>query len=243
MAELFSFVSLIYYIGLMVYVFFLLLLSTLFFRKYLQYKYRELFLFGLSFFILAGVVYIPFVISIFMLLILGQGLDLFVHAVAIGFSPIIVLTYLAAMSELIFKDKQKLILTIIAVLVAIIEIIHFYILFVYGPSYLGYKWEDGVSVSWYPFVIFYLAITLLIFIISSSIFAYKAYRTNDEENKLKGIILFLASIFFLFGSLFESVIVLTGFLSPITRILQILGASLYYIGFTLPKKIKKLFLE
>ncbi|MHA1724993.1 MAG: hypothetical protein ACTSXH_09160 [Promethearchaeota archaeon] len=64
-----------------------------------------------------------------------------------------------------------------------------------------------------------------------------------KETQLSRKFILLGTIAGFFGTLFESFITLPIELFFVTRILQLTGSILYYIGFNLPKFIKKLFLE
>jgi uncharacterized membrane protein YfcA len=112
-----------------------------------------------------------------------------------------------------------------------------------GPSALIIVLEDNISAAYHPYITAYIAISLLIILITSLILAIRILKERAEDLRLKGKFLMVAFIFLVLGTVFESVYPLPGVLYIITRIFQIIAFISLYIGFALPNVVRKLFLK
>ncbi|TFG28247.1 MAG: hypothetical protein EU532_05640 [Promethearchaeota archaeon] len=79
--------------------------------------------------------------------------------------------------------------------------------------------------------------------ITGLLFVFNCLRSENKLTILKGKFLFLGLIF-IFVSVFLEAIIITGsFLIVIARVVNIIGAVCFYIGFVAPNFIKKLFIK
>ncbi|MBN1801284.1 MAG: hypothetical protein JW891_07245 [Candidatus Lokiarchaeota archaeon] len=82
------------------------------------------------------------------------------------------------------------------------------------------------------------------FIIAGTAFSVRCIKSEHEETRLKGWFLEFAWILFTVGAILDSTISqLQGLLLILIRLILVLGAIFYYIGWFLPKKISHVFLK
>ena len=241
MVELTQF-EILQYSMLIVYVSFLIIISLMFFKKYSEFKRREYLFVGLAFLLSAVFVYIPYIISFVMILLSGRGFDDIVFIVAMSFLPTYLIAWMITFSNLTYESKKKLILLSTIIVISILEIFYYTIFFLKGSSAIGCG-KRGIYMYWTPFSSLFIIIINLIFLLTALLFAFKAFKSNIKENRLKGKFLVIATILIILGSIFDGVLTLPGDLFIITRIIQIIAVILYYIGFILPYSIKNLFLK
>ena len=230
------------YSMLIVYLVFLIITSLMFFNKYIEFKIREYFFVGLAFLLVAVCTYTPYVISFIMILLTGNGLNNIVYIIAMSLLPAFLIAWMIAFTNLMFENKQKLILSLTLIVIIILEIIYYLLLFFIGPSAIGTE-ERGIYMYWTPFASIFILIINLIFLLTALLFAIKALRSNNKEIRLKGKLLTFATVLIILGSLFDGLLTLPGMLFIITRIIQITATILYYLGFTLPNSIRRFFLK
>ena len=182
---------------------------------------------------------ISFIVALFN----GVGLSPAIYfMIGVGFYPVTSILWILAFSELLYKEKQKIFVSIYIVIGIIYEII-FYSLLIKDPSLIGDMTSPvdaryGLLITVY--VILILAATLLV---TGFIIGIRSVKSNVPEHKLRGIFLIIAIISFFIGSYIDSSIELDFITLTITRVLLISSAFEFYCGFILPKWIKKLFLK
>ncbi|TFG04070.1 MAG: hypothetical protein EU539_11645 [Promethearchaeota archaeon] len=200
-------------------------------------------------FILVGITWIcvispywPDAISIISILFfnasLGEPLYFFL---AMAFIPLVHVTWILAITDMMFKSKQKPIMAFIIVEAFLYEIVFLYFLFT-DPSLIGTQ-VAPFDVDWTYFIIIYLFLSIIAFTITGLLFARESLRSENEEIRLKGKFLLIAFISFAVGAFFESAMVLNEITLVIIRIIVLTAAFEFYIGFTLPSIVKKAFIK
>lgn len=202
---------------------------------YFKYKERD--------FILVGVTWIgitsPYLASstsfVIALITGGEGFlnyPTIYFFIAVGFIPIIIVMWFTAITDFLYKEKQKPILIVVSIVAIILEIITLLMLFTDSRN-IG-ELEGPVDTSWSLFmIVYYLALIVTMFI-TGLLFARRSIASKDPEVNLKGKLIMLAFILWLFGAILDSVIDY-----PITRLIMCFSAVLFYFGFILPKWLKK----
>jgi len=213
--------------------------------KYFTYKKRELILVGFTWIILMEI-YWSSAFSFVAALITGEGLSPELYF-TIGnlFVPIGLLMWLTAFTDFLYKQKQKIILTIAAVTGIIYYIAFFYFIF-NDVSVIGEMYSP-VDAEYRGFALLYLISVLLVFLITGIKFALESLKFDNPEVRLKGKFLLIAVISFaigagldglkpyLFGGILEIVLI-------INRIILLSCAIEFYLGFNPPHWIQKLLL-
>ena len=210
--------------------------------KYFEKKNREFFLVGITW-IGISIPWMHGAISFILILLFNTSLSVEIRFI-IGnvFIPIIVVIWLIAFTDLFYQEKQKLILLLFSVIAIIYEVIFFILLFTdtsligtfVGPFQVRYTLFIRITMS------FYAGLAL----VTGVIFAVKTIKAGTSpEMILRGKFLLLAFPSFALGSILDVLVPLTPFTVVITRLILISSAIEFYLGFSLPKIVKKLFIK
>ena len=109
-------------------------------------------------------------------------------------------------------------------------------------AYIGIK-RSAIDIDYKGFVLGFLAFSLVISTITGNDFAIASLKVeNDPKVNWKGRFLLLSFNLFAIGSIGDGFIPLTPFTLIIFRLLMMLASTFYYIGFILPKWMRKLLL-
>jgi len=155
--------------------------------------------------------------------------------------PIFVLLWITAITDLLYKNKQKVILTIFTIYCISFEVIFLYLLST-DSTRIG-ELKGPVDVDYTYIILGFLLSIILIILITGILFGRESLKSDNPEVRLKGKLIIIAIILFSIGALLDSAIPLMLITLPITRIILILSAILFYGGFILPNWMKKLFLK
>jgi hypothetical protein len=166
-------------------------------------------------------------------------LHFFVHG---GIVTIALIFWVIAMSELLTMSKNKQIIIKRAAIIigVLIEIIYIIIIFT-KMSWLGTP-VAPIQIVYGPFSYGYLMADLIIFLFFGFWFVKESLKADDPKIKLKGKFLASSFIVFTIASVLE-VFVKEIWIFVIARIIVMSSAILFYIGFLLPTKIEKFFLN
>ena len=204
--------------------------------KYREYKQRT--------FILVGMTWITMSkpwwgssISFLVYLINGVGISIVLYIlINFSFISLVIILWLVALNDLTKIRKFKIIISAFIIYAIIFETLILYYLFT-DISILGVL-TDPVNIDLGLFLIVYLLIDLVIFIISGFHFAFKSLKSDKPEIVLKGKFLVLAFLIYLIGAALETILSF-----PPLRLILIVSAIMFYIGFMMPEAIKKRFLK
>jgi len=233
--ELFSGISMIIWVSIST------ILGLLIASKYFTYKKRVFLLVGISW-IFISFPWVSTTISFILALTAGQMLpEVIWFTIALGTIPIGIFTWLWAVSDLLYKERQKLILLIIAIEGALFYVYLFVSLSI-NTSLIG-SVNSVVDTDYKPIVMLYIVSVLIILLTTGIQFARNSLRSDDPEMKLKGRLLIVAFISYSVGAILDSALPLDVITLPITRIILISSAIEFYGGFILPNWMKKLFLK
>ncbi len=155
--------------------------------------------------------------------------------------PLAIALWLVAFTEFLYTEKRKLILLIFGIYGLIFEVLFLVFLFI-NPSLIG-SLNTPVDVNYKSFILIFLLSFVLIVVISGFLFANLSLKSKDPEVKLKGKLLIIAYITFLFGTILDSAIPLNEITIIITRLILISSAIFWYGGFLLPRWMKKRLLK
>ena len=222
--------------------------------KYGKNKNRLYILVGLTWFMLSTL-WLPEAISFLMSLFIQQTLAIELYFILGNvFVPIAVFTWVYAYTDMISKDKQKLILILVLIFGIVFEVFFFYNFFldinligVISPlrpfsADLGY------------FLAILLLISFLILFVTGFKFARKSIKSENKDVRLKGELLQFAFVAFTIAAVLEKTarsillgIVFTDPTNPVLsialvvdRMLLILSAIAFLGGFLLPNWMKKI---
>lgn len=204
--------------------------------KYREHKQRTLILVGVTWIVMSK----PWwgsSTSFLVYLFNGVGISIFWYIlITFSFISVIIIVWLVALNDLIKIKNFKAVLSAFIIYAIIFETLILYFLFT-DISFLGVL-TDPVNIDLGLFLIVYLLLDLVIFIISGFYFAFKSLQSDRPDIKLKGKFLLLAFLIYLIGAAIETVLSF-----PPSRLILVLSAIVFYIGFMMPEMIKKRFLK
>ncbi|MFX1444986.1 MAG: hypothetical protein ACFFHV_16360, partial [Promethearchaeota archaeon] len=205
------------------------------------YKDRNLLLMGIVM-ILITQPWWPYAITLMLFFAGGESLTLSMYII-IGLSLNIIVLFLGmfVMTNLIWKDKVKLVMALTAIYGALYQTLLFYAMFVEPSRFATLEGPLDVTYqSWLALCLFFNIMLVFIFAI---FFAREARKSKDTEIRLKGTLYFIAILFYTLGSLLDAILPLSLILLVIVRILLALSAFETYMAFAMPKWVKKFFLR
>jgi hypothetical protein len=181
--------------------------------------------------------------SFLIILLTGTALSLGQYLFAsLFFTSITIMFWMWTMTELMYKDKQKIILGIYAIIGIIFEI---YLLFYLtnNPHVIGVFIDPPLDINYVGLTMLHSIFLLATVSISLFLFIRKSFLIEDPEIKLKAKFLLIAIISYIFGSISDGFIPLNIITIFIIRIILVCASIEFYIGWNLPESIKKLFLK
>ncbi|MHA1805672.1 MAG: hypothetical protein ACTSU4_14245 [Promethearchaeota archaeon] len=158
--------------------------------------------------------------------------------------PIIVLLWFIVFTDFLYKNKQKLIVSIIAIISLTCEVLFFTFLIIDRENLIGYFGAPFLAI-YSPFMritfMFFLGIAFITFLM----FASKSLKSTEKEIQWKGRFLIIAFILFTVSAVLDSIaIFLTQpFLIVMNRIFLMSSAIFFYFGWILPDRLKKILIK
>ena len=157
------------------------------------------------------------------------------------FIPFFLFIWMIGVTELLYKEKQKYILIFFLIFAVIFDGLIFYYLTT-DPSKMG-QLQGPVDVKYTGLYALFLITLLIIVAISGVLFARESLKSEQNESKLRGIFILYAFLSWVIGSILDASVDLNFATLPIIRIILITSNLASYIGFIIPKFIKKIFLK
>jgi hypothetical protein len=209
--------------------------------RYRKYKQNVLIYVGLSWIGIANG-WFPTSISFILALTTGNGLTPVMYfLIGNAFIPVTLFIWMIVITELMYKEKQKVILLIFAIIGILFDIYLIYYL-INDPSVIG-ELQGPVDVQYKSITALYLIFILLTTLVTGLLFAREAMKSDKAETRLKGKFLAAAFISYTIGAITDAVAPLNFITLPLIRILLITSAIEFYIGWMLPEMIKNRFIK
>jgi hypothetical protein len=156
--------------------------------------------------------------------------------------PVFVILWLYALMDLIGTEKRiKEFLLIFSIVLSILYEC-FLIYFSLTDIFLLGSISSPYHVIWTSFIDILLLSCILVVLITGFIFARSSLKSEDNLIKLKGKILIGAFILFFIGAVIDAIFI-TDISNIIARLFLVISSISFYIGFILPKWIRKLLLN
>jgi len=149
--------------------------------------------------------------------------------------------WMIGVTELLYKERQKLILIIFAIYAIVYQLVLFYYILT-DPSKIG-TLQGPVDVQYRGLLAVLLITILVIVLITGLLFARESLKSDNPESKLRGKFIALAFISWAIGGVADAVIPLNLITLPLIRILLISSSIEFYIGIILPNPVKRIFLK
>lgn len=155
--------------------------------------------------------------------------------------PLFLLTWMVAFTDLLYKNKQAIILIAFVIYGVVFELI-FFMNLLDNPASVGIM-EGPTDVEYQSVMRLLLISILVILLVTGVLFGRESLRSDNPEIRLKGKLLILSIILFDIGAAMDSALQLTLPTLVIARIILILSALGFYGGFLLPKFMKSIFIK
>ncbi|MFX1394869.1 MAG: hypothetical protein ACFFAH_15015 [Promethearchaeota archaeon] len=182
-------------------------------------------------------------ISFLFIIITGKGLtEVPYFFITLTWMAITLFFWMWTMTELMAKEKQKIILGIYA-FVGIMFDLYLILNLITNPSAIGMLHTPPIDSTYIGLTMLYTLFVIASTSISLFIFIMKSFKSENPEVKLKAYFLLIALISQIFAGVADAFIELTITTLIITRIIIISSAIEGYIGWVLPEPIKKLFIK
>jgi hypothetical protein len=208
--------------------------------KYIKYKAKIYLYWGIAY---IGVYcpWWPSGISFLSVLITGQPISNFMY-VLIGniFIPFFLILWLFGLTEMIFQDKRKILLIIYSIILAVAEIYLIYALMT-DINLIVMEFTGIFDVRFNRIWLAYLLMVNFTAAITGLLFARDSLKSDDREVRFKGKCLIIAFLTYPICGVIDGGVQLNAIGLIVIRSLLMLGAVMFYIGFFVPKFIKKLF--
>jgi hypothetical protein len=181
--------------------------------------------------------------SFLVALIDGNGLS-FTYIVLLNFIPLPLglIFWMIAFTNFLYKEQQKLILTILILITAF-----FYVVFISAliidPDIVGQRISIVDTRGNNAFLLSYIVIFILIVMISGIKFALETMKFDSPETKVKGRLLLIAFPLFALTGLLDSMFPSNEATLIIFRTILIVSMFLFYGGFMLPNWMKKILIK
>lgn len=177
-------------------------------------------------------------ISFFTYIIMGKGIDLWFYLVmTLTFVPVFFLFYTKAISDLLWKNYQTLILAIFFIIGIIFDGFYLYCSFT-CPETIG-SLEQETDIRYFNFVTLYLIFTIFTLMIFGILFGKVSLKSQNPTVQAQGKFLIIAFVSFAIGAIFDSIVPLNPITLPITRGILISSSLSFYCGFIPPNWLKK----
>jgi len=208
--------------------------------KYRKTKERTYILFGITW---IGVVEAYYAVSISFIVALfnNTGLSPEIYfLIGIPLYPVSTLIWITAFTDIVFKDKQRIMQIIFIIIGAIFDVIFFFLLFT-NPSAIGVLLSP-VDSKFGLIVTIYILFSLCVIFLTGILIAIVSIKTNNPEHRLRGIFLLITLITFVVGAGLDTleldILALT-----IIRLIMISSALEFYITFIMPKWVKRVLIK
>ena len=211
--------------------------------KYFKFKQIELLLVGITWILLASPYWsdaIQFLIVMIFNIEINTPLYFFL---ANAFIAPIHITWGYAFTNFLFKNIKKQLMLFFIIEALVFEIAFLTVFFV-NPLLIGDQ-KSAFVVEWAIWIQIYLLFSIILFLVTGFLFARSSLKAEDSEIRLKGKFLIVAFLTFTIGTLIDVI----GAESPteitilLARTFVIISSLCFYIGFTLPKFIKDVFIK
>ncbi|MFX1257181.1 MAG: hypothetical protein ACFFAN_04950 [Promethearchaeota archaeon] len=190
-----------------------------------------------------GIPWLGGAISFLIIIMGGEPLTLEQYLFISLFSqPITLIFWLWTITELMYKNKQKIILGIYAISGIIFEMYLIYYL-ITNPLVIGIFVDPPLDINYVGLTMLYAIFILITVSISLLLFVRSGLKSDNPEVKLKAKFNLVAIISFVFGAVLDGYVSVNIVAVFIVRIILISAAIEFYIGWILPKSVKKIFLK
>lgn len=215
--------------------------------KYFKNKRKELIYMGFAAIFLSQPWW-PSTLGFLSLSITGDSLSVTTYFfIGVAFIPFLLLSWLLTVSNLLFEERKKQIISIVMLISVFFEVMFLALVFL-SPNTLG-TISGYFDPNFGIFVRTYQVFSYLVFGITAILFIRELLKSDNHESKLRGGFLIFGFFTFLIGSLLDIYALidfpggLSVFIVIISRITIVMSEIFLYIGLTMPVFVKNIFIK
>jgi hypothetical protein len=211
--------------------------------KYIKFRKLEFLAVGFTWILLASPYWSDAVQFILVVIFNRQLNSALYFFLANAFIAPIHITWIYALTNLLFKKQKQKLLIFFGIEAYLFETF-FLTIFFLNPNLIGDQ-KSVFVVEWAIWIQIYLLISIGLFLVTGFLFARVSLKSENPEIKLKGRFLMIAFVTFTVGTVID--VIAAESPSGVTifsaRSFIIISAICFYIGYTMPKFIKELFIK
>lgn len=219
------------------------ILGLLIALKYRRYRKIEFLAVGITWILLASP-YWSDALQFITTMIFGTQIPInLYYFIANAFIAPIYVTWMIALTRILFTKQKKILRTIFFLIAAVFETI-FLVVFFIDFTLIGDQ-KSAFVVEWAFWIQIYLLLSIALLLITGFLLARASLKSGEPEIRSKGMFLLIAFISFTIATVIDVI----GAASPteitilLARIFLIISSLCFYIGFILPKFARKLFVK
>ena len=204
--------------------------------KYFEYRNKQLLYMGLTMLFLTSV-WFTHSVAFVLILTTGEGLSPEIFFImAYPLTAVASVLWMVVITNLIYKEKNKLIISIYIIYGIVFEILFFILLFdnTDNIAILENPIEPAVS----RFMQIHLLFVLITSLVTGFLFFRESKKSSDPEIKLKGKLFMISVSLFVIGSIIDT-FSLSIAIILIVRVVLMIGALFIYWAFVTPKWLRR----
>ena len=155
--------------------------------------------------------------------------------------PLWLLLWIMGVTELLYKEKQKIIMICFIIFGIVFDGVFLYYIFT-DYTKVG-ELQGPVDARYVGLFGLLLVSVMVLVLITGILFARESLKADQLESKLRGKFILYAFIVYPVCAILDAAIELTVITLPIIRILLILSCIAFYFGILMPNYVKKVFLK
>jgi hypothetical protein len=219
------------------------ILGILIALKYKQYRKLDYLAVGITWVLLASPYWSD---AIQFISVMVSGIQIstnLYYFLANAFIAPMYITWIYALTNILFVKRKKILLITFSILAVFIETL-FIIVFFINPNLIGEQ-KSAFVVEWTIWIQIYLLFSIALLLITGFLFARASLKTEQAELRIKGFFLIIAFLSFTIATVIDVIgadnpTEITIFLA---RTFLIISSICFYIGYSLPKFVKNLFIK
>jgi hypothetical protein len=209
--------------------------------KYFKYRGKEFIALGLAYIFLSSAWWGP-TSNFLSFITLGSPIPEIIFVILNNaFLPLAIIFWINAYTRLQDLKRKKIINMIYLIICLTWEIIFLIVIFLDLDLFYTFEYTGGIYYSRRKIITLIFPIfAILTALITGVLFGKKASESEDPTIRWKGRFLSLAFVLFTGATLLDAILPRIIIILVILRLILILSAVTYYLGFFLPKKIENI---
>ena len=183
----------------------------------------------------------PSAINFILVITTGTAMSLVPYSIiGLAFLPWWLIVWMIGITELLYKEKQKPIMIFTLIFAIIYDSVLFFYVFTGDHSKIG-ALQGPVDVKYTGLVALMLLSLLIIVVVTGILLAINSLKSDTKETKLRGIFILYTFLSWIIAAIYDGMFDLNVITLIIVRIVLITCSISAYIGFLMPKFVKRIF--